>query len=441
MQLRKSPLRSLALGHQNGEQVFLLMLPVRTDFAKMACMIVLIIALSIPTLAILWWYWAHGRLRALPNSRRWQAAVAGFSMTVLATFVWLSLHRFSILGSPPPGLLAMLMLWGLIFLPFLAVPQMGLWGGRLLWRTVSRIRGVSDETTDVNGFFATLGGADSSREPRLSRREMVAASLVTFPMLATLGTTAYSLPQKRKFRVRDLQVDIPGLPMSLDGLRIAQISDVHVGKFTRGTVLRHIAETTNRLEADLVVLTGDLIDYTIHDLPEALEMIDLLQPAERVVMIEGNHDLFDGRDRFTNAVREHGVSLLLDEARTLRVRDTPVQLLGIRWHGRGQGIDPHVDRVAELRDPDAFPILLAHHPHAFDRAVEHQLPLTLAGHTHGGQLMATATYGAGPMLFKYVSGLYRQSQSSLVVSNGVGNWFPLRTNAPAEIVHVILRRG
>ena len=94
-----------------------------------------------------------------------------------------------------------------------------------------------------------------------------------------------------------------------------------------------------------------------------------------------------------------------------------------------------------FRDPEAFTILLAHHPHAFDRAAAAGIPLTLSGHTHGGQLMLTRNIGAGPLLFKYWSGLYRKGPSALAVSNGVGNWFPLRINAPAEILHLTLRVG
>ncbi|MBU0639220.1 MAG: hypothetical protein KKB50_10180 [Planctomycetes bacterium] len=96
-------------------------------------------------------------------------------------------------------------------------------------------------------------------------------------------------------------------------------------------------------------------------------------------------------------------------------------------------------RLLPLCRSDAFTILLAHHPHAFDRAAEAGIPLTLAGHTHGGQLMLGNDVGAGSVLFKYCSGPYRRGASTLVVSNGVGNWFPLRVNAPAEILHLTLR--
>ena len=125
----------------------------------------------------------------------------------------------------------------------------------------------------------------------------------------------------------------------------------------------------------------------------------------------------------------------------MTVRGVPVQLLGIVWNHSESAMARDVDVVAKLRDPAAFPILLAHHPHAFDRAAAHGFPLTLAGHTHGGQVMLTPEFGAGSAMFRYWSGLYEKSGCALVVSNGTGNWFPLRVNAPAEIIHLTLRKA
>lgn len=270
---------------------------------------------------------------------------------------------------------------------------------------------------------------------------MLGATAVTLPVIATFGTTLASIPQQSRFRVRDLTIDVPDLPAALDGLRIAQVSDTHVGKFTNGKVLGELAEATNRLEADLVMLTGDLIDSSLDDLPAAMEMVTAMDRREGLVLIEGNHDLFQGAEEFARGVRSRGVTLLRDEAITFQVRGEAVQILGICWHGRDGSIESHVDAVADLREDGAFPILLAHHPHAFDRAVQRALPLTLAGHTHGGQTMLTPEVGVGPLLFKYWSGLYQRDDSALVVSNGAGNWFPLRTQAPAEIVHLTLRKA
>jgi hypothetical protein len=94
--------------------------------------------------------------------------------------------------------------------------------------------------------------------------------------------------------------------------------------------------------------------------------------------------------------------------------------------------------LLEKRDPSAWPVLLAHHPHAWDFAGD--IPLTLSGHTHGGQLMLNEALGAGPVMFQYWSGIYRKNDRALAVSNGVGNWFPIRTAAPAEILHITLKR-
>ena len=151
--------------------------------------------------------------------------------------------------------------------------------------------------------------------------------------------------------------------------------------------------------------------------------------------------MFDDPAGFERTVRESGIAMLRNEAATVSVRGTIVQLLGIVWNHGEEEMAADVDAVVKLRDPAAFPILLAHHPHAFDRAVEHGLPLTLAGHTHGGQMMLNRRLGAGPSMFRYWSGLYQKAGRVLVVGNGTGNWFPIRVNAPAEIIHLTLRKA
>jgi len=167
-------------------------------------------------------------------------------------------------------------------------------------------------------------------------------------------------------------------------------------------------------------------------------------------MCEGNHDLFQDEDEFRTRTRASGLRLLVNEAATVEIRGEPVQLLGLRWgmrdlHPRNpasrsdEAIEKSMEELLPLRQAGAFPILLAHHPHAFDFAGD--IPLTLTGHTHGGQLMVTPNLGCGPMLYRYWSGLYEKEERALVVSNGTGNWFPLRTRAPAEIVHITLRCG
>jgi len=283
----------------------------------------------------------------------------------------------------------------------------------------------------------------------MSRRAFLAATAAFTPQLFTVGLTTIALRQLEQFRVRRMTIPIRGLPAALDGLTIAHVSDMHAGRFTRSTVLREMSAAVNDLRSDLVLVTGDLINGALHEIPEGIDAVRRFDAPSGVYMIEGNHDLFQGRAAFESRVKGSGVPLLVNETEQLTVRDHPLQLLGQRWGGpvfrRREGnddatISASFNELLALRDPEAFPILLAHHPHAFDPAAAAQIPLTLSGHTHGGQLMLNADTGFGPLMFRYWSGHYTKGDSHLVVSNGVGNWFPLRTRAPAEIIHLTLRR-
>ena len=219
---------------------------------------------------------------------------------------------------------------------------------------------------------------------------------------------------------------------------------MHVGRFTSGRVLREVVRVVNELRADLVLLTGDLINDAIADLDHGLDLVRSMQASHGVYLIEGNHDLIENGPEFERRMKDSGIPFLLDESVVITVRGTALQLLGLSWtrarENRDVAIAAAVRQLLNQRQPESFPILLAHHPHAFDAAAAASVPLTLAGHTHGGQLMLNEQYGFGPALFRYWSGLYTKGASKLIVSNGVGNWFPLRLRAPAELLHLTLRR-
>ena len=278
-----------------------------------------------------------------------------------------------------------------------------------------------------------------------NRRDFLRFTGAMLPPVFTFGLTGIAMAQLNNVRVRRFVLPIADLPKELDAITIAQVSDIHVGRFTKGEVLQKTVRVVNEMRADLVLLTGDLINDALADLNTGLEIARQMESRFGVAIIEGNHDLIENPREFETRVKASGIPFLLDESTTVNVRGFPVQLLGLRWtrvHGEGRdaAIGAEVKKLLEQRTTDAFPILLAHHPHAFDAAAEAQLPLTLSGHTHGGQLMVNEQLGFGPAMFRYWSGLYERGPSKLIVSNGVGNWFPLRVNAPAEIVHLTLRR-
>ena len=295
------------------------------------------------------------------------------------------------------------------------------------------------------GVVSLAGRAEKSKPPTpdsLSRRRFLGIAAAAVPPLLTTALTGGALEQLNQFRINRRTLAFPNLPPGLDGLKIAHLSDLHVGRLTEGAVLDRMVAETNALGADLIAVTGDLINYSLADLPHAVGLLQRLRAPLGVAVCEGNHDLFEDSAEFDRQLRASGLLFLRNESTLLSVGGTPLQLLGLRWTGsRDSEIAPPLDSLLRLRMPGIFSILMAHHPHAFDPAAAAGVPLVLSGHTHGGQLMLTDEIGVGPLMFRYWSGLYRKGESQLIVSNGVGNWFPLRINAPAEIALLTLRAG
>jgi predicted MPP superfamily phosphohydrolase len=354
-------------------------------------------------------------LRRAPG-KPFAAALGVLAAWPLVHLVWMLAARSSALRVHewlPLPLLAFSYLWNLIVAPLATIAI-----------------GISALTRCVV--------ARPPRPPDLSRRRFLKASAAFVPPLAAGATLGIALPQLGDFRVRRLVVPLAGLPERLDGLVIAHLSDLHYGKFTRPADIDRMVAVVNAFDADVILFTGDLIDLSLGDLPAALAALRRLRARAGLFACEGNHDLIEDGAAFRGRVREAGVRLLLDEARTVDLRGERVRIHGVTWARDQSGRREAAERARGLREVGAFPILLAHHPHAFDEA--EGFPLTLSGHTHGGMLMWNERLGAGPILYRYWSGLYARVDRSLVVSNGVGNWFPLRAHAPAEILHLTLAR-
>jgi predicted MPP superfamily phosphohydrolase len=400
-----------------------------------------IITAIIPALIVLdllWWFTADRLLREAgwrARARLLHSLFFGFQLAALIAVI--ASRQSELWDHLPRFVTTAVYLWHLLILP-LVLPFTAVAAIVTLVRwVIPKIRGREMPKTQV----AHTG---------MSRRTFLAATAAFTPQLFTVGLTAIALRQLEQFRVRRLTIAIRELPPALEGLTIAHVSDIHAGRFTRSAVLREMTAAVNDLHSELILVTGDLINGALHEIPEGISAIRRLDARSGVFMIEGNHDLFQGRAAFESQVKASGIPLMVNETTQLTVRGHPLQLLGLRWGGpvfrrrSGYDDDTIAASFAELlpmRDPEAFPILLAHHPHAFDPAAAARLPLTLSGHTHGGQLMLNAEMGFGPMMFRYWSGHYTRGDSHLIVSNGVGNWFPLRTRAPAEVIHLTLRRA
>jgi predicted MPP superfamily phosphohydrolase len=313
------------------------------------------------------------------------------------------------------------------------------WGfGRLVaWVVRPRVK--------MAGYEDALPIEPLPAAPLTTRRRFLAATAAFAPQVALGAALVESARQIGQFRIRPMELLMPGLPKGLDGMVIAHVSDTHVGRFVGPREFEAVVEATAGLRPDLIAFTGDLIDHNLVDLPPAIDAMRRMREIAPLAMCVGNHDLFDDGGRFRSRVRQADLGLIADESLPLVIRGERVELLGLDWGmpgaPRADGIDEHMEALLKHKRSGAFSILLAHHPHAFDPAAAAGIPLTLSGHTHGGQIMLTDTIGAGSVMYRYWSGLYERGASKLVVSNGVGNWVPLRITAPAEIVKITLRQG
>lgn len=401
-------------------------------------------------LDLLWWRGADRRLRRMKHAAGWRW-VFGIFMVLQVAYVGNVLVGSIFEHVPdvrPIYWPVCAYIWHLFVLPASILTHLAGRGVKWLKRTKAT-SSIVQETPLAEGA-------------RLSRRQALTAMGIALPPLITAGIGVPGTLGLGQFRVREVTLKLPTLPVDLDGLTIAQVTDLHIGRFLPSGTMERVAEATNAMQADLVVFTGDLLEGTCEKQAPGLEFLKRLDPRGGMVMIEGNHDTMHGAEWFEKTFRDAGWPLLLDETRVFKVagRATPVQMMGVVWGelklgkeigqwGKAarimhrvpseEALADSVRRMATQRINGAFPILLAHHPHALDTAAEVGLPLVLSGHTHGGQIMLTKNIGAGPLRFRYWAGEYEKGASKLFVNNGVGNWFPLRVNAPAEIVKVVLR--
>jgi hypothetical protein len=233
-------------------------------------------------------------------------------------------------------------------------------------------------------------------------------------------------------RVREFQLPIANLPPELEGFTIAHVSDLHSGLFVGPARLKIISDATNDLKADLVAITGDIINREMDEFPAALAAIRRIESPSGIYLCEGNHDVIPGPLVLAAACERNGLPMLYNTCTALPVRGQRLLLGGLSWESYLQmNIRPGmVGELFPLRQEGDVRILLAHHPDLFDIAQE--ADLVLSGHTHGGQIMF-GDIGLGRLRFKYWSGRYQRGSTTMIVSNGCGDWFPCRIGAPAEI--------
>jgi predicted MPP superfamily phosphohydrolase len=236
------------------------------------------------------------------------------------------------------------------------------------------------------------------------------------------------------------------LPAGLDGLRILHLSDVHAGLHMGREKMTAIVAQANALAPDLILQTGDMIDISPSDVPDYVAAFRDVHAPLGVVTSLGNHDHYTGVEAVERGVRDAGQVLVRSGVHLIERGGATLALLGLDDPLDWRFDEPQtaeVNAVDRAAPPDAFRVLMAHRPGAWDGARPRGIPLTLSGHIHGGQFyLPVFGWSAGRLITKYVMGHFEADGTQLYVSRGIGVvGVPIRVFVPPEIALLELRRS
>ncbi|HZZ94303.1 MAG TPA: metallophosphoesterase [Usitatibacter sp.] len=280
-----------------------------------------------------------------------------------------------------------------------------------------------------------LGDAAFARAVRDSALAVLAA--------APLVTAAGFHLARRVAPVVDVRVPIQGLPAALDGFTIAQISDVHVGPTIRRDFVEAVVQRVNAMGADLVAITGDLVDGPVDKLAPHTEPLSRLRSRHGTYFVTGNHEYYSGVHAWIQELHRLGARVLMNEHVVLQHDGAAVALAGVTDYAahhfdRSHRSDPL--RASEGAPAHAVKVLLAHQPRSAAEAVRAGFDLQLSGHTHGGQFWPWVHFVR--LQQPFTAGLRRLGHMWIYVSRGTGYWGPpMRFGSPSEITRLRLVPG
>lgn len=280
-----------------------------------------------------------------------------------------------------------------------------------------------------------LAAPDPERRLFFSRAFAGVAALGSGGLSAASVSTALSQPT-----VRTIDVPIRGLPAELDGLRIVQVSDVHVGPTIGGDFVRRMVDTVNAQSPDLVAITGDLVDGSVARLRDAVAPLADLRSHFGTFFVTGNHEYYSGADEWCAHLGTLGIRVLRNTRAEVTRGKATLDLVGVEdYFAHGPKHD--VAAAVAGRDRTRPAVLLAHQPRSIHDAAAAGIDLQLSGHTHGGQIwpFTYLVYLQQP----YVRGLHlHASRTWVYVHPGTGYWGPpMRLGVPPEVAVIRLVRA
>ncbi|HVZ81457.1 MAG TPA: metallophosphoesterase [bacterium] len=241
-------------------------------------------------------------------------------------------------------------------------------------------------------------------------------------------------------KLEHVRVPIPGLPKEFDGFRIAMVSDLHVGLFSRRSRLKQFARAAQGAKPDLFVVCGDITDDDPIYLPKYLESLEVLDPYLPAIGVLGNHDVYADPEKTLHVLEDSRLQMLVNEGMTIERGKAKLWLAGVgdagaRRIGKWGSMAPDFDKALEGKPEGAPVVLLCHQPQGFQEALKRNVQLTLSGHTHGGQVgFKSLDWSLAKLFMEYHMGLFKEGESHLYVTPGTGYWaLPVRFGISPEV--------
>src|SRR5438132_1318154 len=248
---------------------------------------------------------------------------------------------------------------------------------------------------------------------------------------------------RRVARVVDVEVPLTDLPAPLEGFTIAQISDIHIGPTIKRNFVEAIVERVNRLGADMVAITGDVVDGSVPELAHHTEPLGRLESRHGTYIVTGNHEYYSGAHAWIHELRRLGTRVLMNEHVVLDHDGAKLAVAGVTDYSAhhfdpSHKSDPH--GAVKGAPTGALKILLAHQPRSASSAADAGYDLQLSGHTHGGQFWPWNLFVR--LQQPFTAGLNRLGGMWIYINRGTGYWGPpMRFGVPSEITLIRLVRG
>lgn len=275
------------------------------------------------------------------------------------------------------------------------------------------------------------------------------------PALGVMGWFAFGFIEGwKRLELKHITFTSPDLPPYFDGYRLVQITDFHLGSFPPGNdFVQKVVDATNNEEPDMILFTGDLVNNQASEVEPYLDTLGQLHASDGIYSIWGNHDYCEyGNNHSIGALKRNrrmlygyqeslGWHQLMNEHHVVSHGMASIAVIGVENPGQPPFTNrSNLKKAMKGLGPDMFKILLSHDPHHWRReVVGKKIQLTLAGHTHAGQLKI-GKWTPARMAFKEWGGAYRIGEQMLYVSSGIGGSFPFRLGAWPELTVITLKR-